>query len=292
MSKQANMQNQVLRSLIREYLIPLRLPTSDGARGGTKLSTDAASTAVKVGLTFLAGIAALNASIFLLKNKDAILSFASNIMNMADIFGAAGGDIIDIVTSLVNENRVNKIITEKDDKFQTPYGEISTDKLDPVIVKSIKTAEGKTYVQLPAQINYKDPAGFTSSMAPAISSLRSMVSNVVSIVENPSKKQNFPNSFTPFGLNLPNVDSIDDLDVPEQERAQAALTDAVATGIFNSLKNQMRSFIGTVHQNLKEQGFNDEDFEKYEEELKKFSISVADIFEIKGSARAILTGKK
>jgi len=231
----------LLRSLIREEIIRLDLPYTQGVKsielGGV------GSLAFKAGLTFLAGIAAIKGYIWLMDNKSAIRSFATNVQKIPGIL-ANISDKIDILTSALPEGvRSRKLIREKGDTFKTRHGQIMSDDIDSPLIRNLQRAEEKNYITSPT-IDLDSVDELRTSMTPMITDTKAKVESLVRAVRDDGA--NFPENFSVFAIKLDDVDPLADLDDAEKKIANKAMSDAVGTAIFNSIKVQTKHVIGEV----------------------------------------------
>lgn len=271
---------QVLRGLIREYLLTYDLPTSQGPSGVTLPSPG--SLPKFVGL-FVAGLVALKGYLFIKDSKNALLSFAENITNAS----TALDSLTDLITREAHQHRSTlTLMSETDDVFNTRYGEIRTATLDKQLISALKTASKAKYVTFPQQVNITSKEALTTSLASVKESLRQKVDNLVSTVTSSTK--NYPDNLTGFGINLASIDGITDLDDAEKTRAKSAMTDAVSTAIYNKMKSQMNRFIQDVNDEIVKKRLSESERTAMIEALTNFAVDVAKIMEVTGDARRIL----
>jgi len=283
MKRMHSRTESILRSLIREYRVSYTLP------GGPQFQSTLPKpgSATKVIGAFILGLAALQGYIFIRDNKDAILSFAENIKNLPETLS----DLKDLTDLVTNESRKRRRILEGESTFKTDYGDITTVDLDRVIIKNLYDAESKSYITLPGTITSKNQTELKALLDPIVSPVRSKVSNLTTIVTTTNK--NFPSNFSSFGT-FEDVDAIADLDDTEKIAANNAITDGVATAIYNSIKTQMQKFIQKVSDSLDKKLSSDEIDENahrdMKSELEKFAVEIAAAMELAGKAKTILAG--
>lgn len=254
--------NRLLRSLIKEYLVSYTLPKPDNrAITGDKSTSDTASGLFKAGVVAIAALLGYNAFLGSESGssvKNPLDSFASNIRNSKDIL-SAGSDAIDILTL---ETFIRRMLQESGETFRTKYGPVQSDLIDSVLISNIQTAQKKVYFSFPNDIKIDDPDNFKSSLQPVIDAVRTKAAALFSIVnkDDQTKSSGFPADFSQFGLTLKDVDALSDIidDANELIPANAAMSDAISTAIFNQIKYEVITFIGLVDAAYKK-GVTDKD---------------------------------
>lgn len=288
----------LLRSLIKEYVITYRLPSVDSDAGGGTKSTDAEmSTLFKVGLgTIVAflGAGAIFGSEEGTNDKNPLLSFAPNIANAGAVI-TSSADSIDITA---NESRKRRTLNEGGETFNTRYGPVKSDLIDKFIVKNIQTARRKNYFKLPADIKFDNSANFDISLQPAITNIRSNIEALFAIVKKDiqNKATGFPDDFNQLGLTLTDIDTLtdlrDDASINEVVHANAAMSDAVATAIFNQMKYQIINFVGDLKNGIVKTVAEKSNKPSYEQVLRRFVESIDRVMTPPvGDVSLILTGK-
>jgi hypothetical protein len=269
----------LLRSLIKEYVITYQLPKSSSTASSTKETQSEMSGLFKVGLGTIAavlGVGAIFGSEDESNDKNPLTSFATNISNAGDVLSSSG-EAIDI---LVQESRRRRMLNESGETYNTTYGPVKSDLIDPIIVKNIQAAKQKTYFNLPDVVKFDNAANFSGSLQPAISEIKRKSTDLFNIVSKnrENKASGFPNDFAQFGLTLTDVDGLTDLSdnasVNEVIPANAALSDAVATAVFNQMKYQVVTFIGSLKGGIDKTVTEKAKKPPYEQALKRFIENV------------------
>lgn len=246
MKNSRHLTESLLRSLIREYDIRLDLPYTTGTQ--TTELAGVGSLAVKAGLSFLLAVFAGKGYIWLAEKQSAFMAFADNIAKIPELITKIS-DTMDILTSVFeSKSPSRRLFREANDKFKTRHGSIQTDDIDKVLIKNLKIAASKTYIvevtpKLTSEVDLK------SSMTPMVSDVRSKITALVAAIKSGEK---FPENFAQFSTSFSDVDPLGDLDANEKVIANKAMSDAVGTAIFNSIKDQTHEVFGEVVLDLEE----------------------------------------
>jgi hypothetical protein len=287
----------LLRTLIKEYLIGYQMPKlgnistssgSDSSKGSSKI--------FKVGIAAIAGLLGYSA-IFgdddETNDKNPLDSFATNVSNAAGVL-ASGTDATDIIAVMVESAGV-RFLLEKDDTFITKYGRVKSDLIDKALISNIRGAQNKTYFSFPATIKFDTPENFKTSLAPAVTNVNTKSRALFDIVNRDlqTKATGFPADFNQFGLTLSDVDALTDItDGPDEILpANAAMSDAISTAIYNQMKYEIVTFIGSVDEAYKANVEDRKSLPTYKSVLKDFVTQLNTIMTPPGGARSILLPK-
>jgi len=284
--------NRLLRSLIKEYLVNYTLPKLDNRSiTSDKSTSDMASGLFKAGVGAIAALLGYNAffgSESGSSDKNPIDSFASNVSNSKDIL-SAGSDAIDILTL---ETFVRRTLQESGETFRTKYGPVKSDLIDNILISNIKAAQKKVYFNFPDDVKIDTAENFKSSLQPVIGTVRDKVGALFAIVskDQQAKSDGFPSDFSQFGLTLKDVDQLTDIanDPNELVPANAAMSDAISTAIFNQIKYEVITFIGLVDEAYKKAITETDKLPPYETALKVVVRELNSIITPVGNVRGIL----
>jgi len=246
MKNSRHLDESLLRSLIREYDIRLDLPYTTGIQ--TSELAGVGSLAVKAGLSFLLAVFAAKGYIWLAEKQSAFMAFADNIARIPELITKLS-DTLDIVTSVFeSKSPRGRLFKEANDKFKTRHGVIETDAIDKVLIKNLKVAASKMYI---VEVTPKLTSGadLKSSMAQMVADVRSKITALVTAIK---AGERFPENFASFSTSFTDVDPLGDLDAREKVIANKAMSDAVGTAVFNSIKDQTYEVFGEVVLDLEE----------------------------------------
>jgi hypothetical protein len=268
------MNTRTLRHLIREYEISYKLPgtsSSSSASDPNARSRDKLVTTLKA----LLGITLLTQGlVFFNEQRDAISTFGSIIKALA---AAAVGTL--------EERVVSRVLLEAEETYKTAYGPITSAEIGKLLKSNVdKISSKKNYLNsIPAIIDSGIVAKFNSITDELSEKLDKLDATVTA-----TDKQTFPNIFSAFGTQPDAIKTIEpsDVDTSELKIANSAMTDACAVAYYNSIHNQIESYLRV----LEELSSNDSSIDK--KSVKDHVTKILKVYddEISDNASKILTG--
>ena len=273
------MNTRTLRHLIREYEIRYDLPgssSSNSAKDPNEGSRDKLKTALK---TLLGAYLITKSLVFFNEQRNAIFTFGSIVK------AAVVAAVTDTLPESVEARVISRILLEAEETYKTRYGKIDSAEIGKLLKSNVdKISAKKNYLTtIPAIID----AGIMSKFASIVDELSTSLRKLNAAVDA-TDKQVFPNSFSSFS---PQPDSIassnlDDIDADELVIANSAMTDSCAVAYYNSIHNQIESYLSA----LGELASNDTSINKdaVKDHVKKILATYDD--KIDDRASKILTG--
>ena len=272
------MNTRTLRHLIREYEIKYDLPgssSSNSAKDSNEGSRDKLKTALK---TLLGAYLITKSLVFFNEQRNAIFTFGSIVK------AAVAAAVTNALPESVEARVISRILLEAEETYKTRYGNIDSAEIGKLLKSNVdKISAKKNYLTtIPAIID----AGIMSKFASIVDELSTSLRKLNAAVDA-TDKQVFPNSFSSFNP-LPAGIGADfsDIDTNELAIANSAMTDACAVAYYNSIHNQIESYLSA----LGELASNDTSINKdaVKDHVKKILATYDDV--ISDNAGKILTG--
>ena len=272
------MNTRTLRHLIREYEIKYDLPgssSSNSAKDPNEGSRDKLKTALK---TLLGAYLITKSLVFFNEQRNAIFTFGSIVK------AAVVAAVTDALPESVEARVISRILLEAAETYKTRYGEIDSAEIGKLLKSNVdKISAKKNYLTtIPAIID----ASIMSKFAIILDELSTSLSKLNAAVDA-ADKQVFPNSFSSFSPQPAGIgDDFNDIDTKELEIANSAMTDSCAVAYYNSIHNQIESYLSA----LGELASNDTSINKdaVKDHVKKILATYDD--KIDDRASKILTG--
>jgi len=274
------MNTRTLRHLIREYEINYVLPDSSKTLSATdpnEASRDKLKTMLK---TLLGAYLITKSLVFFNEQRNAIFAFGS-IVKAAIVAAVA-----DAIPESVEARVISRILLEAEETYNTGYGKISSAEIGKLLKSNVdKISAKKDYLNgIPAIIDASIVSKFPSIADELADQLRKLNTAV-----DAADKQGFPSSFSSFNTQPVSIagSNFGDVDDTELNVANNAMTDACAVAYYNSIHNQIESYLSA----LGDLATNDTKIDKnvVKDHVKKILAVYDDA--ITDNASKILTGK-
>jgi hypothetical protein len=271
------MNTRTLRHLIREYEITYKLPDSLGSSSTSKDSN--APSREKLIRTFkvLLGVVLLTQGlIFFNEQRSAISTFGNIIKALATAAAVAAG---------VQERVISRILLEAEETYKTVYGEIKSESIGELLKRNVDDISSKkNYLNIPTSIDTSIVGNFSSITSELSEKLGKLNDAVIA-----ADKQSFPNSFSSFNPQPASIagSKLGDVNSDELAIANSAMTDACAVAYYNSIHNQITSYLSALEELVSENSSIDKAI------VKAHVTKILAVYddEITGKASKILTGK-
>jgi len=305
-----SIDEMVMRQLIREYMIQYKAPSVTGATAAKEKQgvLDAA-------LNYIKTILGVSAVIFLMKNKDSLVSFATKFYDtitsipetvgkitalVGQVSGAIASGGISSLLSLESKQITtfgNQNLFEADKAppapagpkgtvFKTAYGNLlATTNVLGAAKKNLEKFKNSRRPILPLDIPTIDANigtdNFERSLQEAETKIVKMIDTINTISQN---NQNYPDNFSAGGLQWVAALAERDVKVPADDKKQREITnrvlsDSLIVAIYNSLKDDVLNFIGENYLGIEK--IQDDDVKsKFLDILKIFTLKIVkDVFE-------------
>jgi len=305
-----SIDEMVMRQLIREYMIQYKAPSVTGATPAKEKQG-----VLGAALNYIKTILGVSAVIFLMNNKDALVSFATKFYDtitsipetMEKITTLVGqvssavttggiGSLLSLeskqASSIGNQNlfEVDKAPSASAGPsgtvFKTAYGNLlATTNVLSAAKKNIEKFKNSRKPILPLDIPTIDANigtdNFERSLQEAEEKIVKMIDTINTISQN---NQNYPDNFNAGGLQWVAALAERDVKVPADDKKQReitnrALSDSLIVAIYNSLKDDVLNFIGENYLGIEK--IQDDDVKsKFLDILKRFTLKIVkDVFE-------------
>ena len=271
------MNTRTLRHLIREYEIRYDLPgssSSNSAKDPNEGSRDKLKTALK---TLLGAYLITKSLVFFNEQRNAIFTFGSIVK------AAVVAAVTDTLPESVEARVISRILLEAEETYKTAYGEIKSETIGALLKRNVdEISSKKNYLNIPTTIDTLIEEKFGSITDELSKKLSNLNAAVIAL-----DKQTFPNNFSSFTdppaqISLPTTD----IDPTELAIANNAMTDACAVAYYNSIHNQITSYLIALEELVGENSSIDKAI------VKAHVTKILNVYDekINGKAIKILTG--
>ena len=269
------MNTRALRHLIREYEISYKLPDSSSSPSTKDQNAPSREKLIRTFKVLLGVTLITQGLIFFNEQRSAISTFGNIIKALATAAGAAAG---------LEERVISRILLEAEETYKTVYGEIKSETIGALLKSNVdEISSKKNYLNgLPTIIDANTVEKFGSITDELSKKLSNLNAAVIAL-----DKQTFPNNFSSF-TDLPAQISLPttDIDPVELKIANSAMTDACAVAYYNSIHNQITSYLSSLEELVGENSSINKDAVK--DHVKKILAVYDDA--ISDNAGKILTG--
>ena len=269
------MNTRALRHLIREYEISYKLPDSSSSPSAKDQNAPSREKLIRTFKVLLGVVLLTQGLIFFNEQRSAISTFGNIIKALATAATTAAG---------LEERVISRILLEAEETYKTAYGEIKSENIGALLKRNVdEISSKKNYLNIPTTIDTLIVEKFSSITSELSEKLGKLNDAVIA-----ADKQGFPNSFSSFSLRPDSIDSsgLNDVDESELKIANSAMTDACAVAYYNSIHNQITSYLSALEELVGENSSIDKAI------VKAHVTKILNVYDekINGKAIKILTG--